>query len=64
MEGFGDHNHYHRSLTFYVDHLRENQMAVTRLYEPKHISQAERPQADQKFFENIPIFILVEATAR
>ena len=63
MEGFGGHNHYHRSLTFYFDHLRENQMAVTRLYEPKHISHAERPQADQKFFENIPIFILVEATA-
>jgi len=63
MESFGGHNHYHRSLTFYFDHLRQNGMAVTRLYEPKHVSHTQRPEADQNFFENIPIFIFIEAMA-
>jgi len=63
MESFGGHNHYHRSLTFYFDHLRQNGMAVTRLYEPPHVSHAQRPEADQSFFENIPIFIFIEAVA-
>ena len=63
MESFGGHNHYHRSLTFYFDHLRENHMAVTRLYEPKHVSHTERSATDQNFFENIPVFIFIEATA-
>jgi len=63
MESFGGHNHYHRSLTYYFDLLRQNGMAVTRLYEPPHVSHAQRPEADQSFFENIPIFIFIEAMA-
>lgn len=63
MDGFGGHNHYHRSLTFYFDHLRTNGFAVTRLYEPKHISDAERTGDEKEFYEHIPIFILIEATA-
>lgn len=63
MDGFGGHNHYHRSLTYYFDHLRANQLAVTRLYEPKHSSDAQRAEADQEYYENIPVFILIEATA-
>jgi trans-aconitate methyltransferase len=63
IEGFGGHNHYHRSLTFYFDHLRANQLAVTRLYEPKHFSDAERAGDEKEYYENIPIFILIEATA-
>jgi SAM-dependent methyltransferase len=63
IEGFGGHNHYHRSLTFYFDHLRANQLAVTRLYEPKHFSDAERAEDEKEYYENIPVFILIEATA-
>ncbi len=63
MEGFGGHNHYHRSLTFYFDLLRENDLAVTRFYEPPHVSATQRSEADARFFENIPIFLLIEATA-
>lgn len=63
MEGFGGHNHYHRSLTFYFDLLRENRLVVTRFFEPPHVSAMERPEADARFFENIPIFLLIEATA-
>jgi trans-aconitate methyltransferase len=63
MDGFGGHNHYHCSLTFYFDHLRANGFAVTRLFEPKHISDAERAGDEKEFYENIPIFILIEATA-
>ncbi len=62
MESFGGHNHYHRSLTFYFDLLRENDLAVTRFYEPPHQSATERTQADAQFFENIPIFLIIEAT--
>ena len=63
MEGFGGHNHYHRSLTFYFDLLRENRMAVTRLFEPPHVSWRERPAEEREFYSSIPIFILIEATA-
>ncbi len=61
MEGFGGHNHYHRSLTFYFDLLRENRLAVTRFYEPPHQSATQRSENDARFFENIPIFLLIEA---
>jgi hypothetical protein len=63
MDGLGGHNHYHRSLTFYFDHLCANGFAVTRLYEPKHFSDAEPAEDEKEFYENIPIFILTEATA-
>lgn len=63
MESFGGHNHYHRSLTFYFDLLHKNDLAVTRFYEPPHQSATQRPDADAHFFENIPIFLLIEATA-
>jgi hypothetical protein len=63
MEGFGGHNHYHRPLTFYFDLLRENQMAVTRLFEPPYVSWQEKSAEDAEFFKNIPIFILIEASA-
>lgn len=63
IDGFGGHNHYHRSLTYYFDHLRANQFAVTRLYEPEHILQSEKPAEDLAFYRSIPIFIFIEATA-
>lgn len=63
MEGFGGHNHYHRSLTFYFDLLRANHLAVTRLYEPPHVSDTLRSEADDEFYRNLSIFILIEATA-
>ena len=63
MEGFGGHNHYHRSLTFYFDLLRANRMAVTRLFEPPHFSPQPRFEPDREFYASIPIFILIEATA-
>jgi 2-polyprenyl-3-methyl-5-hydroxy-6-metoxy-1,4-benzoquinol methylase len=42
IANFGGHNHYHHSLTYYVDQLRANHLAVTRLYEPPHIETAEK----------------------
>ncbi len=62
IEGFGGHNHYHRSLTYYFDHLRANRLAVTRLYEPEHILQTEKPAEDLAYYRSIPIFIFIEAT--
>ena len=59
IETFGGHNHYHRSLTYYCDHLRTNQLAVTRLYEPPHIPGSDRQ--DTEFYTNIPVFMLIEA---
>lgn len=62
MHSFGGHNHYHRSLTYYFDLLRTNQMAVTRLYEPQHIvMQVEKAGDDLPFYQNVPVFIYIEA---
>ena len=63
MEGFGGHNHYHRSLTYYFDQLRANRLAVTRLYEPEHIVQSEKPEDELAYYRSIPVFIFIEATA-
>lgn len=61
IESFGGHNHYHRSLTYYFDRLRENRLAVTRLYEPPHVTQADSPGA--LFLRTLSKFILIEAQA-
>jgi SAM-dependent methyltransferase len=60
IDTFGGHNHYHRSLTYYFDLLRQNSMAVTRLYEPEHIPGPTTPELEI-FWRNIPFFILIEA---
>jgi SAM-dependent methyltransferase len=61
LDAFGGHNHYHRSLTFYFDALRHAGLAVTRLFEPPHVTGAARTLEESDFFENIPIFLLIEA---
>jgi len=58
---FGGHNHYHRSLIYYVDQLRANQLAITRLYEPPHIPVGSIAEEDRPFYTNIPVFLLIEA---
>jgi hypothetical protein len=52
----------------YFEHLRANRLAMTRLYEPKHSSDAHRVEADMveadmEYYENIPVFIFIEAMA-
>ncbi len=59
IETFGGHSHYHRSLTYYFDHLREAGFAVTQLYEPPHTWAADA--ADAEFRKSIPVFVLIEA---
>lgn len=59
INDFGGHNHYHRSLSFYSERLREHGFAITRLYEPEHISGTKGGLAD--FYRSIPVFILIEA---
>lgn len=58
VESFGGHRHYHRSLTYYFERLRTNQLAVTRLYEPSH---NPRTTENVEFHRRIPKFILMEA---
>ncbi len=58
IEGFGGHNHYHRSLTTYFDLLRTHNFTVSRPFEPEHIP-AETSEAS--FWRSIPVFILIEA---
>jgi 2-polyprenyl-3-methyl-5-hydroxy-6-metoxy-1,4-benzoquinol methylase len=61
IEGFGGHNHYHRSLTYYFDQLRMNQLVVTRFYEPTHIPGTRLEDEEfVAFCRNIPIFLLFE----
>lgn len=61
IDSFGGHNHYHRSLTFYVDALRSVGFAVTRLYEPEHIPGPRTTPEDEAFWRGIPVFLLIEA---
>jgi SAM-dependent methyltransferase len=58
IESYGGHRHYHRSLTFYFDSLRQHGLAVTRLYEPPHVS---RKAEHAEFYRSIPKFLLIEA---
>jgi SAM-dependent methyltransferase len=58
IENYGGHRHYHRSLTCYFEHLRANQLAVTRLFEPP---QNPRKTENAAFYRRIPKFILMEA---
>ena len=61
IETYGGHRHYHRSLTFYIDALREHGLAVTRLHEPPQLSRDPAP-ARVAFYQGIPKFILIEAS--
>ncbi|MEO8612634.1 MAG: class I SAM-dependent methyltransferase [Chloroflexota bacterium] len=63
VQTFGGHNHYHRTLTEYMDHLRHNHLVVTRFYEPPHRPK-QLPETYEKefaFYQSIPIFLLIEA---
>ena len=62
IDGFGGHNHYHRSLTYYFELLRTHGFAVSRLFEPEHIP-AEASELES-FWRSIPVFILIEAVVK
>jgi SAM-dependent methyltransferase len=62
VETYGGHQHYHRSLTFYIDALRRHSLAVTRFYEPPQVSRDPDPVRGA-FYRGIPKFLLVEAHA-
>lgn len=59
IESYGGHNHYHRSLGFYVDQLRAAGFAVTRLHEPPWTPAPDTEHSE--FVRDIPVFLLVEA---
>lgn len=59
IDGFGGHNHYHRSLTYYFDLLRNHGFTVSRLFEPEHIPAEESELTS--FWRSIPVFVLIEA---
>lgn len=54
------HTHYHRSLMDYVEMLRANRLAVSRLFEPTHIPQAQNDPKREHFLKSIPKFMLIE----
>ena len=58
IKGFGGHNHYHRSLTFYFELLRKDGLKVSRFFEPEHI-----PAIEDEFvgWRSIPVFVLLGA---
>lgn len=58
IESYGGHRHYHRSLAFYVDGLREHGFALTRFHEPPQVS---RDPTHAEFYRGLPKFLLVEA---
>ena len=58
---FGGHNHYHRSLTYYTEQLRDHGFAITRLYEPRHITAKSVDEHDKTFYADIPVFLFIEA---
>jgi len=59
IEEFGGHNHYHRSLTDYVELLRLSGLCITRLFEPEW-----NPNPDSEMAYVVrqwPITLLIEA---
>ncbi len=59
INSFGGHNHYHRSLSSYINALSEAGLIVSWLHEPPHQSESER--IDREFLKTLPVFILIEA---
>jgi SAM-dependent methyltransferase len=60
IQSFGGHNHYHRSLSYYTEQLRLHNFAITRLYEPEHITPRAVDERDKIFYASIPVFLFVE----
>ncbi len=59
VESFGGHNHYHRSISYYVEALRNAGMVVTRMLEPPHEGKSDTIPSD--FQSLFPLFLMVEA---
>lgn len=60
IDSYGGHNHYHRTLTFYFDILREHGFAVSRLFEPAQ-SEGSGDADERAFRRSIPVFLFIEA---
>jgi len=60
IDSYGGHNHYHRTLTFYFDLLRENGFAVSRLFEPAQ-PEGDGDEENKAFRRSIPVFLFIEA---
>ena len=59
VESFGGHNHYHRSISYYVQALYSAGMVVSQLLEPR-----QEPQSDTiplEFLSQFPLFLIIEA---
>ena len=59
IDSFGGHNHYHRSLSTYINALSEAGLYVSWIHEPPHRSNSEGIR--RKFLKTIPVFLLIEA---
>lgn len=59
VETFGGHNHYHRSISYYVGALREAGLTLTRMLEPPHESSGATIPAE--FLSRFPVYLFVEA---
>lgn len=66
ISSFGGHRHYHRPVSWYVEHLVRHGLAVTGLHEPPSLPSAEIPEADwtdyQKWFATIPTVLAISCT--
>ena len=63
IESFGGHTHYHRPLSWYLDQLAENNLAVTRLHEPLTLPNHTRPPDEwtdyERWFATIPTMLAI-----
>jgi 2-polyprenyl-3-methyl-5-hydroxy-6-metoxy-1,4-benzoquinol methylase len=59
VESFGGHNHYHRSISYYVEALRAGGMVVSRMLEPAHEGISDKIPSE--FMSRFPLFLMVEA---
>lgn len=59
VDSFGGHNHYHRSISYYVQALHAGGMVVSQVLEP--LQEAHSDTIPHEFLMRFPLFLIIEA---
>lgn len=63
ITSFGGHHHYHRPLSWYIELLTRNGLAITGLHEPPTLPSHTRPVSDwtdyERWFATIPTMLAI-----
>lgn len=59
IKSYGGHNHYHRSLSYYFDELKNANLSVVELLEPPHL--AKSTTIPENFTKEFPLILIIKA---